>query len=73
MPKDVEEFAKKLKEFERVADELSEAWEQVNNDKAFYAPCDCYPFGRISFDELCNDIGVWVENTIEILKTIKED
>ena len=73
MPKDVEEFAKKLKEFERVADELNEAWEQVNNDKAFYAPCDYYPFGRISFDELCSDIGVWVENTIEILKTIQED
>ena len=70
MPKDVETFARKLKEFERVADELNEAWEQLDNDEAFYAPCDDYPFNG-SFDEVCNSISVWVENTIESLNKIE--
>ena len=63
-----EKFIEKLKEFERVAEELEEAWDELD-DKAFYVPCDGYPFEN-SFDEVSCMVSCWVKNTIENLQNM---
>lgn len=68
------QFAEKLKEFARVSAELESTWDMIgrNDDDAFFAPCDEYPF-PYSFDEMDAKIFCWVEQTVEKLNNMMED
>lgn len=70
MPTSRQRLADALRDFKRVADELENAWNCVDDDESFYAPCDGYPFDK-SFEEVNFDIGTWVLTAVESLNEIK--
>lgn len=69
------QFVKKLKAFAKASAELDSMWEILNSsddDDAFFAPCENYPF-PYSFDEMDSKIFCWVEQTVEKLNNMMED
>lgn len=68
------QFAEKLKEFAKASAELESLWDTLgrsDDDDAFFAPCDNYPF-PYSFDEMDLKIFCWVEQTVEKLNNMME-